>query len=338
VTVLPAYPAARTARDRFVLDRRRPRPLHDPWQHQGVMVEDERAADGTIVRVATVFLTGSECPWRCVMCDLWQHTIAGDTPPGALPGQLDSALAALEAERPRPSHAKLYNAGNFFDPRAVPECDYASIADRLTGFSRVIVESHPATVGERVSRFTRALARAASGNEGPSVEVAMGLETAHEEALRRLNKGFTLGEFEQAANRLRRLGASLRAFVLVGVPFIPLDQQDQWLTRSVAFAFDCGASVVSLIPTRSGNGALDALGAAGLFSDPALCDVEAALAAALPGAPGRVFADLWDLRRFADCNQCFDARRQRLRLMNLEQRMRPPVSCDRCHGTPGGAG
>ncbi|MDQ3212387.1 MAG: hypothetical protein M3Q85_06920, partial [Acidobacteriota bacterium] len=101
MTVLPAYPAARTARDRFVLDRRPPRPLHDPWQHQGVMVEDERAADGTIVRVATVFLTGSECPWRCVMCDLWQHTIAGDTPPGALAGQLDSALAALDAEGPR---------------------------------------------------------------------------------------------------------------------------------------------------------------------------------------------------------------------------------------------
>jgi len=335
VNELPAYPAGHAARNRFVLERRPPRPLHDPWRHQGVMVEDERAADGTIVRVATVFLTGRECPWRCVMCDLWQHTIAGDTPPGALAGQLDSALAALDAEGPRPAHAKLYNAANFFDPRAVPECDYAAIAGRLRGFRRVIVESHPATVGDRVARFSSALARAAGRTGAPAVEVAMGLETAHEEALNRLNKGFTLRQFEQAADRLRRLGAGLRAFVLVGVPFIPRDQQQDWVVRSVAFAFECGASVVSLIPTRSGNGALEALGAAGVFTGPALSDVEAALAAALSGAAGRVFADLWDLRRFADCSQCFDARRERLRWMNLEQRVRPPVSCERCSAAPG---
>ncbi len=300
-------------------------------------MEDERAADGTIVRVATVFLTGSECPWRCVMCDLWQHTVAGDTPPGALAAQLDSALAALDAEGPRPAHAKLYNAANFFDPRAVPEGDYAAIAVRLTGFRRVIVESHPATVGVRVSRFTDALARAAGVTDAPAVEVAMGLETAHEEALGRLNKGFTLRQFAHAADRLRRLGAGLRAFVLVGVPFVPHDEQQDWLARSVAFAFDCGASVVSLIPTRPGNGALEALGA-GVFIGPALSDLESALAATLPGAAGRVFADLWDLQRFSDCCRCFDARRERLRLMNLEQRVRPPVCCERCTATRGHTG
>ena len=244
--MLPAYPASGPARNRFVIDRRPPRPLRDPWQHQGVLVEDERAADGTIVRVATVFLTGSECPWRCVMCDLWQHTTAGDTIPGALARQVDSAFAALDSESSRPSHVKLYNASNFFDPRAVPECDYEAIARRLTGFRRVIVESHPATVGPRVSRFTDALARAAAGNAVPELEVAMGLETAHEEALGRLNKGFTLRQFENAAGRLSRLGASLRAFVLVGVPFIPPDQQQAWVARSVAFAFQFEFSEVVL--------------------------------------------------------------------------------------------
>jgi radical SAM enzyme (TIGR01210 family) len=331
MTVVPAYPSARIDRDRFVLERRAPRPLHDPWRHQGVLVEDERAADGTIVRVATVFLTGRECPWRCVMCDLWQHTITDDTPPGALVRQLDDALEVLRGQGKLPEHVKLYNAGNFFDPRAVPESDYDAMAERLAPFRRVIVESHPALVGGRLPRFTSALARAARGTDRPDLEVAMGLETAHPGALARLNKGFTRTEFARAADRLRCDEVGLRVFLLVGVPFIAASEQQDWIARSVSFAFACGATVVSLIPTRSGNGALEALGVA----PPSLADVEAALAIALRAAPGRVFADLWDLQRFADCRSCLDARRNRLRLMNLEQRVHPAVTCADCGTTAG---
>ena len=45
---------------------------------------------------------------------------------------------------------KLYNAGSFFDPRAVPESDYDDVAVALAGCREVIVESHPALVGPRV--------------------------------------------------------------------------------------------------------------------------------------------------------------------------------------------
>ncbi len=53
---------------------------------------------------------------------------------------------------------KLYNAGSFFDPRAVPESDYDDIAAQLVGLERVIVESHPALIGARrsVPRCARA--------------------------------------------------------------------------------------------------------------------------------------------------------------------------------------
>ena len=52
---------------------------------------------------------------------------------------------------------KLYNAGSFFDPRAVPEADYDDVAAALAGLSRVIVESHPALVGPRVDRLLASL-------------------------------------------------------------------------------------------------------------------------------------------------------------------------------------
>ncbi len=288
-----------------------------------MVVEEERSESGAIARVATVFLTGAECPWRCVMCDLWLHTLEEPTAPGSLVRQLDLALGPLDREGALPSRIKLYNAGSFFDLQAVPLEDYGPLASRLQRFEQVVVESHPALVGERVERWRDAL--------GPvSLEVAMGLETAHPEALERLHKRMTLDQFAAASARLSAYGASVRAFLLVPPPFVARDEEAEWLRRSIAFAFECGISVVSLVPTRLGNGALDALHAQGQFRAPRLRDLEQALAAALPEPRGRVFADLWDLAAFSDCTACLDARRTRLHAMNLEQRVLPAIRCTAC--------
>src|SRR5262245_48416787 len=223
------FPATRSARDRFVLDRRGPRPRHHPWRFQHVLVETEPLADLSVVNVATVFLTGRECPWRCVMCDLWRGTIETDTPAGAIPTQIVAALRTAEVRQASIRHVKLYNAASFFDPRAVPECDYDTIANHLAALDRLIVESHPAMIGPRVERFVESLDRHGSA----TLEVAMGLETAHPQALERLNKGMTLPLFERAANRLVRSAIGLRVFLLIAPPFVPAAQQDVWLQRSI---------------------------------------------------------------------------------------------------------
>jgi radical SAM enzyme (TIGR01210 family) len=326
------YPETSAERDAFVLAHRPSRPVHDPWAHQGVHIEDERAADGAVVDVATLLLTGRECPWRCAMCDLWQHTTPSDTPVGALPRQVRDAVTDLRrAARPLPPHVKLYNAGSFFDSRAVPPSDYAAIAAELTPFRHVIVESHPSLAGRRVGEWRLALDRATQpGGPPPSLEIAMGLETTHADALERLNKRMSIDLFARTARRLTREGISVRAFVLVHPPFVPAAEQDRWQRHAVDFAFECGASVVSLIPTRSGNGTLDLLAHAGAFTEPGLDDLEHAIELALPHASGRVFADLWDLQRFARCQRCLPARRARLHRVNLTQRVTPRVECAWC--------
>jgi radical SAM enzyme (TIGR01210 family) len=334
---MAVYPASRTARDQFVLDRRPERVIRDPWQFQGLVVEDERTADGSPARVATVFITGRECPWRCVMCDLWQFTIAGDSPVGAIAAQVMDARRQLEERHPDVTQIKLYNAGSFFDPRAVPESDYDAIAAATAGFDRVIVESHPSLVGDRTARWLEATHRSANASgTPPTLEVAMGLETVHPEALDKLNKRMTLDDFASAAARLAAFGASLRVFLLAPPPFVPPPEHEAWLLRSVNFAWNCGATVVSIVPTRGGNGALDAL-AGGAFEPPTLAHLERSLDAALshprPFA-ARVFADLWDLDRFSTCSHCLEARRARLSAMNLRQVVIPPVTCLHCAPAP----
>ena len=327
-----SYPSSAASRDRFVVDRRQPPPRHDPWRYQNVIVEDERVADGRVARTATVFLTGRECPWRCVMCDLWRYTVPEDTPRGAIPAQVGAAADRLRRELLPVSQIKLYNAGSFFDPRAVPEGDYRAIAGALAEFTHVVVESHPALVGDRVDRWLEALGVQAAPGRAPQLEVAMGLETVHAAALEQLHKRMTVDQFVDAADALRRRGVLVRVFLLIAPPFVATDEQREWLLRSVDKAFDCGASVVTLIPTRTGNGALDTLSAQGFFRQPTLDDIEHSVDAAFATARGRgrLFVDVWDLERFAECPECINARRDRLHRMNLEQRILPPIACATC--------
>jgi archaeosine synthase beta-subunit len=333
-----AYPAAAFERDRFILALRDVRPRLDAWRYQDLIVEDERTADGRIARVGTVLLTGRECPWRCVMCDLWRGTTMEDTPRGAISQQIADARHRLRDRQEDITQIKLYNAGSFFDPRAVPEDDYDAIAVQLTGLDRVIVESHPALIGPRVDRFLASLARAAASGVPPRLEVAMGLETVHPEALDKLNKRMTVDDFARAADLLQQRDVALRVFLLISPPGIPLDEQDDWLCTSVDAALACGATAISLVPTRGGNGALEALSATGAFREPRLEDIERSARAAFlrRRGEGRIFVDLWDLERFSDCPICFDARKARLETMNLEQPISPPVSvvaCQRCAGS-----
>ena len=158
----------------------------------------------------------------------------------------------------------------------------------------------------------------------------MGLETAEPTVLEKLNKRMTLDRFKKAAEFLRAHDIALRVFVLVKPPFLDESGALEWARRSVDFAFDCGAGVVSLIPTRAGNGALDALAAKGDFAPPKLATLEAALDYGIGLRRGRVFADLWDLERFSECAACFPARRERLRQMNAGQTRLSRVVCEIC--------
>src|SRR5438128_1186173 len=101
--------------DSWILAERPTRNIVDPWRPYAWSVEAECTASGHVEDVATVFLTNRECPFRCLMCDLWKNTTEERVPQGAIVAQLDWVLTQLPAVK----HLKLYNAGNFFDAQAI---------------------------------------------------------------------------------------------------------------------------------------------------------------------------------------------------------------------------
>ena len=256
------------------------------------------------------------------MCDLWRHTLETTVPQGAIPEQVERAFAADKASQPdRARWLKLYNAGSFFDPRAIPREDLPELALKARSFERLIVECHPSLVREQVILpFREQL-----GSE-TRLELALGLETAHPGVLERLNKGIDLGSFRRSAEWIRSHGMDLRVFVLVRPPFLDETEALEWARRSIDFAFDCGADTVSLIPTRAGNGALEWLAARGEFSPPRPETLEAALAHGLGLRRGRVFADTWDLDRLESDPIRRESLRARIEESNRTQRAMDAVA------------
>ncbi len=314
MTVLPPFMT------RQQVEQARPeRTSVDPFRPVGWLLEDEYSRNGRLEKTAVIFLASRECPLRCVMCDLWKSTYREPTPSGAIIRQIDQVLPLVGSA----SQIKLYNHGNFFDPAAVPPNDYPGIAERLSGFHTVVVENHPRFCGPRCAEFARLLPK------NVTFEVAMGLEIAHDQWLRWLDKQMTVGDFHRASEWLTSQGIRVRAFVLLGLPGMRPAEGLHWTLRSVREAFLAGADVCSIIPLRSGNGILDRLAEQGWTWPRNLSLLEAVLFAALRERRGRVFADLWQIEQWQACDACRPARLENLRHMNTTQQPLEPIRC-RC--------
>ena len=241
--------------DAQILAARPAKELVDSRRPYACLLEEEYSVQGQLEQVATIFLTNRECPFRCLMCDLWRNTTDESIDEGDIPTQIDCAFQELGIEaavdRGEIAQIKLYNSGNFFDAKAINRRDWKSIADRLATFQKIIVENHPRLCNDDCLRFRDSL-------QG-ELEIALGLETIHPEILPRLNKQMTLDDFQRAVEFLRDHEINVRAFILLKPPSLNEEDGVHWAIRSLEYAFDVGVECCSIIPTRPGNGIMEQL-------------------------------------------------------------------------------
>ena len=160
---------ARPARDRWILGAAAPRNRLDPPARVRAFVEEEPDGVGRDRRRSRrSSSTNRECPWRCLMCDLWRNTLA-ETRPGRRDSRADPPAARAAAAR---RWIKLYNAGSFFDPRAIPPEDYPAIAGarpRLRAGDRRVPPGARRRARASISRSPARIARGRDGaGDGPS--------------------------------------------------------------------------------------------------------------------------------------------------------------------------
>lgn len=302
--------------DKWIVASRGNKNNVDPLKPYGWLVEKERTVSGSIEDTGIIFLTNRECPFHCLMCDLWKNTTDVTATAGTIPNQIRYAMEKMPAVR----HIKLYNSGSFFDTRAIPEKDYKEIASLLKNCETVIVESHPRLINEKCLKFRDMLV--------PELHVAMGLETVNREILSKLNKQMSPEDFSNSVGFLTKNGIYSRAFILLGLPFLTESESTFWAERSIDFAFASGVECCTIIPVREGNGAMDQLKERGDFTLPDILSLEKVLEYGIELNKGRVFADVWDLAHFSKCNKCIDQRIKRVNAINLSQKITSTVDCN----------
>jgi len=293
--------------DKWILSHRGTKNPVDPFKPYAWLVEKERQMSGVIEDTGTIFLTNMECPFHCLMCDLWKNTTDRPIPVGAVPAQIEWALKQM----PLVKHLKLYNSGSFFDDRAIPPADYPKIASLLKGFETVIVESHPKFIDDRCLQF-RDLLQA-------ELQVAIGLETVNPDILRKLNKHVAIDDFWNSTQFLTRNGIRSRAFILLRPPYLSESEGIYWAQKSIDFAFGVGVECCIIIPVRAGNGVMEELMKTGDFHLPKIESLETVLNYGINLRAGRVFADTWDLGLFSTCPKCLEQQIIRINFMNLNQ-------------------
>lgn len=302
--------------DKWIVSQRGRKNLVSPERPYAWLVEKEVTSSGTPEDVAVIFLTNRECPFHCLMCDLWKNTTDKTVNGGAIPRQIEFALKHLPPVR----HLKLYNSGSFFDPYAIPENDYEKIASLVESCETLVVESHPAFIDARCISFNEMLK--------PDLQIAIGLETVNEEILGKLNKRMTTVDYSNSVGFLKKNGISSRTFILLKPPFMDEHEGILWAKVSIDFAFESGTDCVTIIPVRPGNGAMEFLMKEGCFSPPDIRSLEDVIEFGLRLKKGRVFADLWDINQFPCCSKCKPERIKRLSEMNITQKIPAPVKCD----------
>lgn len=304
--------------DKWIVSMRGKKNKVDPLRPYGWIVEKERSLSGKIEDTGIIFLTNRECPFHCLMCDLWKNTTDESVHAGSIPTQIAWALGQM----PEVKHLKLYNSGSFFDEGAIPGEDYKEIALLLKKFETIIVECHPKLINEKCLKFRDMLV--------PELHVALGLETVHPKILLSLNKHMTLEDFSNSVNFLSKHDIHTRSFILLRPPLLSEAEGIYWAERSIDFAFGTGVECCTIIPVRGGNGAMDFLMNKGDFTLPDIHSLETVLEYGINLKSGRVFADVWDLGLFSKCNKCIEKRTARLIEMNLNQEIFPAVECE-CH-------
>ncbi|MFH1402807.1 MAG: DUF5591 domain-containing protein [Candidatus Altiarchaeota archaeon] len=157
----------------------------------------------------TLILNYGRCGWgSCLFCGYGRSS--GRKPDvDALKREFDDFFGKMGEDA---EEVKVFSSGSFLDDRQIP----AEARRHFIGkcmekdIRRVTIESRPEYVTkEKLEEF-----------EGVKVTLAIGLESADNQVLERINKGFRREDYERAADIVKKSGGDVRTYLLVNPPYV----------------------------------------------------------------------------------------------------------------------
>ncbi len=199
--------------------------------------------NGKVVDSFVIIFRTAGCKWAkisgCSMCGYYNDT-SPDISAEDLMNQLKEAREKYGGER----LVKIYTSGSFLDNNEIPAEIQHEILSAFPDAERIIVETRPEFVTPKsVNRLS----------EHGNIMVALGLESANDDTLiYRINKGFRVRHYVQAAQRLKDAGIPIKTYVLLKPPFMTEREAIDEAVQSIEFAANY-SSLISLNPMNIQN-------------------------------------------------------------------------------------
>jgi len=180
------------------------------------------------------------------MCS-YRNERYGEQSGDALLGHLRAQLAWILTEYTVADFRmiKIFTSGSFFDPAEVPPAFLADIAGAFRG-KLVIAETRPEFIREETLRpFIETID---DGSWKMPLYCAVGLETSNDEIREKcIRKGFTFGDFTDAARTAHAAGAGVKAYLLHKPLFLTEKEALEDMRRSIRDAAE-HAEIISMNP------------------------------------------------------------------------------------------
>lgn len=177
-----------------------------------------------------IVLNAGKCSWgKCVFCGWGKgETLSfaqrhGETE--TTPSEAETAKSLIEKfdrER-RDEDVKLFCSGSLLDTKQFPKAFQEHVAKAMQ-CKTLYIESRPEYVTKKSLDIFK----------GVKLVVAMGLEAADNETLKKLIKGITIKEFKEKAKLIHEQGFKTKSYILVNPPF----DYPGLLDKTVKFALE----------------------------------------------------------------------------------------------------
>jgi len=179
----------------------------------------------------TIILTSGKCSWGKCFCCGWGRQDGPEVNIHDLKNRIDEKFRNLDVKK-----LKIFASGSFFDDKQFPRVIRQYIAQKCKerGITDLTVESRPEFINKDVLKDF----------SGLNLTVAIGLEVADDEILKKYNKGFMTSDFIKAADILHSAGCKVRTYLMVGLPFIEKENAKEMLRKSVEFARKYSDSII----------------------------------------------------------------------------------------------
>lgn len=172
--------------------------------------------DGSIVDAYVIILYTRGCSWAyksgCSMCGYFNDSAWRDIPNEMLIKQFKNALQNYNGEKV----LKIFTSGSFLDEIEIPIEVRDAILNMLPDkVEKIIVESRPEYIIDGTLQTIK------EHLDDKKFEIGIGLETSDDIIRNKIiNKGFTFEDYRESIDIIRKIGFTVKTYILIKPPFL----------------------------------------------------------------------------------------------------------------------